>query len=313
MPARDAAKDQVWTELFCSELLCDHHDNFARSFPYAWQDGYNGAILYNKILNDSENPSGPPTVEPLADLKAQIVQWSEFEKRRVVPADIDMDAERNGTVFVIQFGLWDIWHYSEWRTKGAASLAIRSSMDEFSRQLDVLANLWPTHLKVIIPNVIDPTFLPGWHGTRTTPRGTDLRADSQRLAVDLVVQWNNQLDTIAQEWANGTIYIFDTQSWLIDQIREHQMHSQHQHDINGWGTKKPMWDDVHVACIGGGDQEHHVEGESRGGQIQCKRPDKYLFRDDMHLSAAANKLLAQQIVKGASKLFDLHSDKKSTR
>lgn len=206
--------------------------------------------------------------EPLADLKTQVQQWLKFEKQQYDNTRVK-EVERIGTVFTMWFSLWDLWYYSE-KTIEEAEAAITKTLDTLFEQLDLIAEEWPSEMKIIIPEAIDTTFLPGWHSIRTGPRGSDPHGECQRSAVLLVEQWNRALDMRATRWNGGSMYIYNTNEWLLDQVREQQLFTSHLSDANGMGASQSPWNNVRSGCV----ETNKKSGEKT---IQCPDPNAYLF------------------------------------
>ena len=292
LPSREDAQGKVWTEWLCQEVChlstlnfaspdlfqisCSHHDNFARSLPDSWIVGYKGAVVDSNILNNTIN-KGKSAEEPLADLKTQVQQWIRFEKKQYMSSRI-RETEKKGTIFTIWFSLWDLWYYSN-KTQAEASKAIEETVDTLFEQLDIVAKHWDESIKVVMPEAIDPTFLPGWLATRTGPNGNDKNADDQRNAVLLVQQWNAALDNKASGWDKdkGELYIYNTNEWLLDQVREQQLVVGDMADHNGLGQSGSPWDNVQVGCVGSNEKGHAGSPQTKQGVLRCEDPNKYLF------------------------------------
>ena len=266
------------------QISCTHHDNFARSLPQAWDSGYSGAVVDSKLLNGTlaKNTSlsngtsitGIELAEPLADLKTQVEHWLTFEKNQYGNSRVS-NIERSGTVFVVWFSFWDLWYYSE-NTLAEAETAVTKTMDALFGQLDVIAETWPLELKIIVPEAIDVTFLPGWHTKRTGPRGTDPHSEAQRNAVLLVEQWNRALEMRAVRWSRGSMYIYSTNEWLLDQVREQQLSAAHLSDALGMGANQSPWNNVRSGCVASQHKAYDVLGEDSTTN-RCSDPTKYLF------------------------------------
>ena len=213
-------------------------------------------------------------VEPLADLKTQVQHWLIFEKKQYANSRVSR-IERSGTVLVIWFSLWDLWHYSQMNLTESEA-AVTKTMDTFFEQLDVIAENWPLKLKVIIPEAIDITFLPGWHTRRTGPRGSDFYGEAQRNAIVLVEQWNRALDKRAVMWRRGSMFIYSTNEWLLDQVREQQLHTAHLKDANGMGASQSPWQNVRSGCVASSYKAYDVLGEDETAG-RCSDPATYLF------------------------------------
>ena len=209
-------------------------------------------------------------LEPIADLRSQVQQWLEFEKQQYTTSRVSVE-ERNGTVFTVWFSLWDLWNYSK-KTLAEAEVAVTRTIDALFEQLDLIAENWPSEMKIIMPEAIDTTFLPGWHSMRTGPRGSDLHAENQRSAIALVEQWNRALDMRAIRWEKGSMYIYNTNEWLLDQVREQQLFSANLTDANGMGSQQPLWNNVNSSCV-----ELNKASEGIQTATRCSDPKTYLF------------------------------------
>ena len=206
----------------------------------------------------------------MADLKTQVQQWLRFEKQQYATSRVS-EIERNGTVFIIWVSLWDIWYYSE-KEHSNAEYAVSKVMEVLFEQLDVIAENWPTEMKVIIPEAVDITFLPGWHSIRAGTRTSPQHVDVQKNAVGLVEQWNRALDQRATRWQGGSMYIYNTNEWLLDQVREQQLSDAQLSDANGMGTLQNPWSNVRSGCKGTSKGKSDPRGEA-----QCSDPKTHLF------------------------------------
>lgn len=213
--------------------------------------------------NNTSTPDFKPA-EPLADLETQIRQWLRFEKQQYGTSRVS-EVERNGTVFTMWFSLWDLWYYSE-KDMADAQYAVTKAIDILFEQLDVIAENWPSEMKIIMPEAIDATFLPRWSAHRTGPRGSDPHGEAQRRAVLLVEQWNRALDMRATRWQGGSMYIYNTNEWLLDQLREQQMFQAQLR------VAKSPWTNVRTGCI----ESSKAKGDA-AGSVRCSDPTKYLF------------------------------------
>ena len=221
------------------------------------------------------------------------------------------DIEKKGTIFTVWFSLWDLWHYSK-KTNEEGSKDIVKTINTLFDQFDRIAENWPPGAKIIVLEAMDPTFLPGWHAMRTGPGGSDISADEQRNAVLLVEQWNAALDKRASRWDKGQMYIYNTNEWLLDQVREQQLIDGELSDHNGLGASGSPWDNVSSGCIGNSNKTNSGAGE-HAGEGRCVDPQKYLFwwecfnfypaswlmwdRDEMHFGPEAMKMIGEGIAR----------------
>ncbi|KAI4203303.1 MAG: hypothetical protein LQ350_002000 [Teloschistes chrysophthalmus] len=304
VPVKEEAQGLVWTEWLCLAIKCNHHDNFARSLPSAPTTDLKGAVIDGAVLNRTLGADHGETTA-LSDLKTQVRQWLRFEKKQYMTSRT-REKERRGTVFTVWFSLWDIWYYSQLDGE-AASKAVTQSMDTLFAQLEIIADNWPPGAKIILPEAMDPTFLPGWSMKRTGPAGSDHRADDQRNAIELVNQWNMELDQRASDWHKGQIYIYNTNDWMLDQVREAQLVVGDMADHNGLGHSGTPWDSVHSACVvvAASDYVSPAKKHKTLGSPRCSYPDKFLFWDDMHLGPAAHQMIGQGI---AQDIAESHRD-----
>ena len=224
--------------------------------------------MSNTTLWNGTSVTDIEPAESLTDLKTQVEHWLAFEKKQYANSRVS-EIERNGTVFIAWFSLWDLWYYSR-STLAEAEPAVTKTMDALFEQLDVIAENWPSKLKIIVPEAIDPTFLPGWHTMRT---GSDLKGEDQRNAVRLVEQWNQALDMRAVRWRRGSMYIYSTNKWLLDQVREYQLSTAHLRDANGMGADQPAWSNVRSGCVVS-EYKAYEENPTAG---RCDDPATYLF------------------------------------
>ena len=226
------------------------------------------------ILNSTVNKS-KIAEEPLADLKTQVQQWIRFENKQRMSSRT-RETEKKGTIFTVWFSLWDLWYYSN-KTQAEASEAIEETVNTLFEQLDLVAEHWGSRMKIVMPEAIDPTFLPGWLAKRTGPAGNDKNADDQRNAVLLVQQWNSALDNKARFWDKGDLYIYNTNGWLMDQVREQQLEVGGVADATGLGQSGSPWVNVNVGCVGSNEKGHKVSSQTSEGVVRCEDPTKYLF------------------------------------
>lgn len=256
------------------QIGCSHHDNFARSMPASWSSGYISPVIDSSLLGNISTFENE-AAHPLADLRTQVAHWIRFERERS-SIGRGHDSKRDGAIFVVWFSLWDLWYFSK-GTKDEASEAVDRTMDTLFEQLDVIAEHSSSRMKVIVPEAIDPTFLPGWRAMRTGPFGSDQTADDQRNVVRLVKQWNEALDDRAATWEKGDLYISGTHEWLLDQLREQQLIVGKVSDSNGLGTNGSPWIDVQSGCVV--TTNDHSSGLEKALKVvdRCPEPNKYLF------------------------------------
>lgn len=204
----------------------------------------------------------------LADFKAQLQLWLDAESRSLEglsPAQIRSRQDR--TIFVVSFGIWDIWGLvsKEYQTAvGSVDRRIQTIMD----QLERLSETWGSRdLKVILTQPVDVTFLPGF-----TSMGTEYKD-----AVKILAHWSTKLREAAHEWDRGTMYLFDTNAFVLDCIRDWQLYAAGMETENGLGKNQdPGWENVGEACVASDGGLQVMMSKDKHGS-PCAHPDKYLF------------------------------------
>jgi HMG box factor len=205
---------------------------------------------------------------PLADFKAQVHQWVEAEATAIQQLDEEViHSRRNHTILVVSFGVWDLWNVIE-KDYETATKSIDRSIQIITEQLDLLSQNWgPDGLKLILTLAPDVTFLPAFR-----PLG-EKHIGRYKAAVKLVARWNRKLRAAAEQWGRGTIYLFDTEAFLTDLIRDRQLSGAGVEQANGLGKNQdPGWENVEEACVASNPQ-WAVTSESK----RCEAPEKYLF------------------------------------
>lgn len=200
----------------------------------------------------------------MPDLRAQVDRWLTNEKEAMDnnPAGGDMAARVNETVFAVSFVVWDIWKFLHSPLDDHIKSSISRSTDSLFQQLDRLPEATGTDdIKVILMLSIDPTFLPAFDAST-----------AHKDMVSIVEQWNKELEEKAREW-QGSIYVFNTNEFLLDQIRGWQYYVGGILDSNGLWEQNP-WDDVEHPCAESTGKWMAFFGKD--GK-KCENPDKHLF------------------------------------
>ncbi|KAL7272512.1 hypothetical protein RUND412_004681 [Rhizina undulata] len=252
------APTSVWTEILCSTLWADC-DSFAppKTLPTdpKGSDVF-GAAVDNLVFNSSSDAP---------DFRTQVEEWIDFEKK----ARSDGIPVERSSMFMVFFGMNDIWRYSGWEWNDA-SAAVEASLDSLFEQLGVLDGNWEDVVQVLVPTVMDVTLLPGWHKYRLK---RDPTGEQQRNAIKLIKKWNQGLQTRALKWAQGHIMIWDANKWFVDSIRK---------------GKQAGWESVREPCVNSSGTEAEEE--------TCKKPEKYLMWDDVHIGPQAHAQMAQEVM-----------------
>ncbi|KAL4891936.1 hypothetical protein BDV59DRAFT_181298 [Aspergillus ambiguus] len=277
----------VWTDTLCSLFSC-HQENLAQT-ARSLRGNYIGSVVDNTeltgtLLNIYKSP--------LADLKAQVSQWAAAEHEAVQrlagdPA-VHQQQRANRTIVAISFGVWDVWNLVG---KGyeAGRETVDRSVGVIMEQLGVLSQtLASSDLKVILTLTPDVTFLPAFRPVATQQIGR------HKAAVKITEYWNRQLRGAAEKWDQGTIYLFDTNAFLADLIRDWQLFAAGIEEPNGLGKNlEPGWENVEDACVESGQQLVMTSAEKR-----CDDPDKYLFWNEMHMGPSAHRLMGREVFHG---------------
>ncbi|GCB23609.1 hypothetical protein AAWM_06494 [Aspergillus awamori] len=279
----------VWTDWLCNSFSC-HHENLAETAK-SLRGNYIGSVVDNTELSGSLLNLYK---SPLADLKAQVANWiaAETEATRGMDATA-IGMRQNRTIVVVSFGVWDLWNVMA-KTYEDASHAVDRNIKVIMEELNLLAETWGSNdLKIILTLAPDVTFLPAYRA-QGAPQIT-----KHKDAVRIADYWNGELRNNAEDWSNGTIYLFDTNSFLADQIRDWQLFAAGIEEENGLGRNEdPGWENVEDACVQSSQQWMVTSGAQ-----QCDRPEKFLFWNDMHLGPSAHRLLGAEVFHGIEEMW----------
>ena len=213
----------------------------------------------NTLHNDNVPTTSAPT-QRQADFATQFQQWRQIEEAQMPGRE--KQSQDGHAIFVINFGLWDIWSLA-YRSKRDAAFVVNASIDSIFQALDSLADERQnsTDLRVMLTLAPDVTFLPGYAKSNV----------EQRHAVALMDYWNTELSDRAEGWGRGEIYLYDVNTFMLDHIRAQQMHSMGFTDSTGLGTDLPAFNDVTNSCMRG---SVHELGTA---EFECNRPNDFLF------------------------------------
>lgn len=258
-----AIQGSVWTDHLCSELSCEL-DNFAQTAK-SIRGNYIGSVVDNAELSSARILFGLYR-SPVADFKRQAKQWLNAESETL--QDFSDDAIRhrqNHTIFVVSFGVWDIWDLVGQDYKKATASADRS-IEVLMGQLDMLSEGWDTNdFKVILTLTPDVTFLPAFKPTAKK------YPEQYKDAVKLAQYWNDKLRAAAKQWKFGTIHLFDTNEFMVGLIRDQQLAEVGVEDKDDGQEDDALWENVHDPCVTTRQQWVTTSEE------ECRNPEKYLF------------------------------------
>ena len=134
----------------------------------------------------------------LPDFEAQVQSFLALPESKKKP---------ESTLFVVSFGLWDVYQFAGLDYALGQNVTDRS-VNEIFRQLDVLYNHHmeslhlaplinqthtPAPFQVLFTKVFDPTLLPGWLTQRPLPLKPSTVSEQQKNAVYLTTRWNSNL------------------------------------------------------------------------------------------------------------------------
>lgn len=263
-----------------------------------------GSVVDSDIFANATKQRGEETLV-LFDFKTQVQQFIAFEKQRAqIPGSLRKIDE--WTVFTVFFGIWDLMEYSA-LDKADALHAIDRSVAELVANLDALADHVGEPIKVVIPRLVDVTFLPRFVNRRNDSATTF--APKHHEAVFLWAYWNTVLSQAASDWARGDIFMPDMHGIVMNQVRAKQLYSQHISDATGFGKQTPLFDDVEKPCLAQ-NADQNANDLQAADVKRCSEPSRHLFwqviflhkpfvslliksRDDLHLSGPAHQLIGE--------------------
>ena len=217
------------------------------------------------------NKSNKAALTPF-DFTTQVEQFITYDKgRRVIPQRLRGADE--WTFFTVFFGLWDLLEYSRLE-KQFAMTAIQRSIEELFHNLDILAEYVALPPKVIVPKMIDVTFLPWFQSKRSGTTQAQF-AEIQHHLVFLWTYWNTLLLRTASQWENGTIYIPEPNNLIMQEVRAKQLHSRQISDATGIGKQAPLFEYVEQPCL---PSQPGSAADLQASDVQkCSAPDHHLF------------------------------------
>lgn len=253
------------------QLTCNTILNYAQSLPPNADIAAFGSLVDLDIHDETRNNNSRPHTLP--DFKTQIQQFLKHEKKNpTILQQSDPSDPETWTVFTVLFGLWDLMEYAKLE-RPFAMAAIENSVKVLLEQLDLLAEVMPT-ISVVIPSMIDMTFLPRFQAAKNQAHGNF--AESQHLMVFLSTYWNAVLLRQAVLWNNGDIFMPDMNSILINQVRSKQLYSDKISDAWNVGRQSPMFDNVVQPCLTRRPDEN-MNDLHTAGMEKCADPAAHLF------------------------------------
>jgi len=211
---------------------------------------------------------------------------------------------------------------------------VDDTIKELFRQLDILYAAYREHVlnklsesstlgggnipfRVVIPNLMDPTLLPGWTG-RPAPLPPASAAEEHKQAVYLTERWNTVLENGIAEWMDGDgpsrnasesesesetekvprdgilprvvkdVFFYDLPMYLLNILVKHQLEAEGMVDATDSDTS---FASVRSPCVRDLEED---EDRSSGfvevnGKLVCANPNEFLFWDGFRIGAVANE------------------------
>ncbi|KAJ5935134.1 hypothetical protein N7466_004681 [Penicillium verhagenii] len=295
---------KVWTDWLCEKFSC-HQENLAETAKSVLRGKYAGSVVDNSELD----VLGRLSQTRLSDFKTQLQHWLDAEVKSLQGLTEDeIKSRQDRTIFVVSFGIWDIWSLVT-KDYDTATASLERRVQTIMDQLNTLSKRWGSdQVKVILTQSVDVTFLPAFSPAFST------QGEEYKNAVKLLSHWNHKLWESAKPWEKGIIYMFDTNAFLLDRIRDWQLYAAGIKAESGLGTNEdPGWENVADACV---ETPSSIEVMMSKGkdEKQCEHPEKYLFWNDMSLGPSAHRLMATEIYEGIDGvLLNAQEQEQSTR
>lgn len=288
---RDPSSGGMWVEALCTTVIslhseaqeekrtdtrqldCDYIDNFARSVPANVEMSVVGSVIDTDVFANATR-EGRNTTLVLFDFQTQVQQFIAFEKeigRQRIPERLRKVDE--WTVFTVFFGIWDLLEYSTLE-KETAIHAIDCSVEELMHNLDLLADHVDGPVKIIMPRLVDVTFLPRYSNRKND--SATMFAQNQHQAVFLWTYWNMVLSRALNEWGNGDLYMPDLHGMIVNQVRSKQLYSKQISDAAGWGKQMPLFDEVEQPCLAA-KANGSADDLDAPAMERCSDPTSHLF------------------------------------
>ncbi len=230
-----------------------------------------GSVVDFKAFSQAAINIDRETPTAATDLKAQVDQYLAYNKKdNRYFSTRRRDNER--TIFTVYYGLWDLLVYSM-MTKDQATGAIDESIAGLFQELDLLAENAAAPIKVILPRMIDVTFLPCFQ-TRRVNADRPYAMDQHHM-VFLLAYWNNLLVHTAIDWTNGQIFMPDSNTVIMEQVRAKQMHTTHSSNTSA-SKQAPLFEFIKQPCIES-NLASDILGLDGAAKKKCLDPTQHLF------------------------------------
>ncbi|KAL6711355.1 hypothetical protein ACN47E_005886 [Coniothyrium glycines] len=287
--SRDVDRGEIWVETLCQKLGCDRIDNFARSRLANIENSDFGPVVDMNVHELAKHGESIGNTTTFFDFKTQVRQFLSYNKS---PANIAQRLSRvdERITFTVFFGLWDILEYAKLEIQPAMS-AIEYSIAQLFSCLDTLAEKTATPVRVVIPSMIDVTFLPWFQSFKLDTQ--EHFAELQHQVVFLRAYWNTLLREAASEWKNGVVFMPDPNMIIVEQVRISQLFARKISDASGVGQQAPLFEEVNEPCLVL-QQDVRMTDMQAAVVEKCADPTQYLFWDDVRLGGSAHHLIGEQ-------------------
>lgn len=253
------------------QLKCDTVENYARSVPAQPKANDTIGSMVNADIFANATNKAKDELSVLFDFKAQVQQFINHEKnRKQLPAGLRQSDQ--WTVITILFGIWDLLAFSSLETMQAVE-TIDRSVAELMRNLDILVDHVEGPLKVVVPSVLDVTFLPRFFKRKN--ESSAMYAMDHHQAVFMWNHWNTALSKALVNWDRGDLSMPDLHGIVMDQVRNHQLYYNQISDADGFGTQAPLFHDVEQPCQML--NTSHTSDLQAAAVETCADPTRHLF------------------------------------
>jgi hypothetical protein len=140
--------------------------------------------------------------------------------------------------------------------------------------LNTLADFAGERIQVVLPKLIDVTFLPLFNQPARQNTTFDNLAQDQHQSVYLWTYWNTALSQAAKGWRHGDIYMPDLNSVVLNQVRAKQLYSKQISDASGFGKQAPLFDEVEQPCLSLKADDGDLQAAE---EEKCFDPAQHLF------------------------------------
>jgi hypothetical protein len=206
----------------------------------------------------------------LFDFGAQVQQFLDFEKqKRLMPSRVLKHDE--WTIFTVFFGIWDLLEYSA-LDRADAVHAIDRSVEQMFHNLDFLAENIEGPPRIVLPQLVDLTYLPRFQMKKN--ESADTFAMEHHQKVFLWTYWNSAVSHAAATWSHGDIYVPDLNGIVMNLVRAKQLYAANVTDASGYGKQMPLFDEIERPCL----SSKTENGDLQTADVEkCFDPTRHLF------------------------------------